>query len=68
MILVVLNLCIFAVICLLVVLVVEWVAGQFGVPANILQVFRVLVALIVLAYAVGVLLGAAPLWRLRSLE
>jgi len=60
MILGILNLCLLALILLLIWLIVEWVAGMFGVPANILQVGRAIVALIFLIYLVAFLLGAAP--------
>lgn len=53
----VINLCIFALICLLIVLIIEWVARMFGVPENILMVVRAIFALIFLAALVAVLLG-----------
>ena len=58
---------VFALVLLLVVLAIEWVAGMFEVPANILKVFRAIVALIFLIYLVAFLLGNVELphfpWR-----
>ena len=69
MLLAVLNLLIMAVICLIVLLLIEWVARKFGVPENILDALRVLFALIFISYVVLLLLGQThpyPLIPLRQ--
>ena len=62
----IINLLIFALICLLVILIIEWVAKMFGVPQNILNVIRAIFALIFLAYLLALVLGgpelAPPAW------
>jgi len=64
----VLSLCVFALVCLLVILIVEWVARMFGVPQNILNVIRAIFALLFLIYLLAFLFGAAeplPILRFR---
>jgi hypothetical protein len=53
----IIGLCIYALILLVVVLIVVWVARMFGVPENIIKVIMAIAALIFLLFVVNFLLG-----------
>lgn len=43
----------------LIVAIIFWVLGMFGLPANIIQIVRAIIALIVLLWLIQILLGNA---------
>ncbi len=61
----ILNLCIFALICVVVILLIEWVVKKIAdVPQEVLMIIRAIVALIFIGYLLAVLVGGtqyAPL-------